>query len=96
VLLFLLLAIHANDNWKINERLFSSHKILHKKAQMAIDIFTVFLRGLAASIGVHHRNTLLFVNNYAVHLQGMSFIWNKMCVLSTELHENDAFHMHWT
>jgi len=45
---------------------------------------------------VHHKKSLLFVNNYAAHLQGMSFIWNKICVLSTELHEGDALHKHRT
>jgi hypothetical protein len=56
----------------------------------------VFLKVLDAFFGVHHRKTLLFVNNYAAHLQGMSFMWNKIRVLSTELHEGDAFHKHWT
>jgi len=57
--------------------------------------FHSVLRALDASIVVNHRKTLLFVNNYSAHLQGMSFLWNKICILSTELHEGDAFHKHW-
>ena len=65
-----------------------------EKAEMARHFHSV-LRALDASIGVNHRETLLFVNNYSAHLQGMSFIWKKICILSTELHEGDAFHKHW-
>jgi len=57
--------------------------------------FHSVLRALDASIGVNHRKILLFVNNSSTHLQGISFIWNKICVLSTKQHEGDAFHKHW-
>jgi hypothetical protein len=53
-------------------------------AEMAIDIFTVFLKALDASFGVHHRKTLLFMNNYAAHLQGMSLVRTVSTVYYTQ------------
>jgi len=53
-----------------------------------------FLRVLFASIGVHGRNILLFVDNGAPHPQDVASVKRAIC-LFVRFHKQNAYHCEW-
>jgi hypothetical protein len=52
----------------------------NKKAWKTVTIFTEFLRALDASMGLQGRNSLLFMDNCAIHSQDVLFLRNVRVV----------------
>jgi hypothetical protein len=66
----------------------------NKIVWVAETIIVEFLRILFASIGVHGRNILLFVDSCAPHPQDVAAVKRTICLLII-FYKQDAYHCEW-
>jgi len=66
----------------------------NKNVWVAETIIVWFLRLLFASIGVHGRNILLFVDSCAPHTQDDTTVKRTICLLII-FYKQDSYHCEW-